>query len=172
MSALPWILSSARAVADAALPVWRVRPTEGLSFYRKHTLEILSRYLYTSMELGRSPCILGRTVFRGRVSHCRLRTLEDLMIFVFDVEKSLSKLDGVSQSVLARMVLEDYTPAETAAILEESERTIHRIYVAAMDRLTQLFLETGLLEVPEENLSSGPEEIESNDATKQSTYAT
>ncbi|HEX4037899.1 MAG TPA: hypothetical protein VHX37_07555 [Acidobacteriaceae bacterium] len=173
--AMPCILREAVAVADsalphAALPVWRARPNSGLAFYRKHTLALLTRYLHTSMELGRAPCILGRTVLRGRVTNCRLRTLEDLLIFVFDVEKCLKMLDRASQAVIAHIALEDYTPAETADILRESERTIHRIYGAAMDRLTRLFLETGLLALPEPGLSRGIEEIERNEPTKQTTY--
>lgn len=168
--ALPCVLAVATATAGPSLPVWRTRPLDGLAFYRRHTLRLLQQYLQTSMMLGRTPCILGNTLARGRASSVRMRTFEDLLIFIFDVEKCLRQLDRVSQSVVARIALEDFSPEETAHILHESERTIHRIYGAAMDRLTCLFLENQLLLPPEENLSRGAQEIESNDTTKQTTY--
>jgi hypothetical protein len=173
MSAVPvlgCVLRAAAATTEQSLPVWRRRPVDGLAFYRKHTLDLLQRYLETSMVLGRSPCILGRTVMRGRASSVRMRTFEDLLIFVFDVEKCLKQLDQASQTVVARMALEDFSPGETAHILHESERTIHRIYAAAMDRLTRLFLENELLTTPGENLSRETEETESNNTRKQVTY--
>lgn len=169
--AIPCILSSAAAVADPALPVWRAKPLGGLAFYRKRTLQILTQYLHTSMELGRSPCILGRTVFRGRVSYTHATTLEDLLIFVLDVEKCLKRLAPVSQSVVAHIALEDCTPGQTALLLHESLRTVHRIYGESMDRLTRLFLESGLLVPSEEDVSRGEQEIQSNEATKQMSYS-
>ncbi|HEX4065141.1 MAG TPA: hypothetical protein VHZ09_03885 [Acidobacteriaceae bacterium] len=168
--AMPCILSTAMAVADRSLPVWRPKPAGGLIFYRKQTLEVLFRYLHTTMELGRTPCILGKTVFRGRVSHRRMTTLEDLLIFVLDVEKSLRRLDRISQSVVAHIALQDYTPAQTAYLLHESERTVHRVYGAAMDRLTLLLMENGQIVAPDEGLSRGVREIQSNNATKQTSY--
>jgi hypothetical protein len=170
--AVSCILPVASAVADSSLPVWRARPIGGLVFYRRHTLTLLRRYLGASMELGRTPCILGVTVFRARVSSRRLRTFEDLVIFVIDVENCLRQLDRVSQSVVAHMALEDCTPAQTATLLHESERTIHRIYGTAMDRLTRLFLENQLLEPPPEKLSRECAKLQSNDSTKQVTYTT
>ena len=143
--AMPCILVAAKAVADGSQPAWRPRPLEGLAFYRGQTLQLLRQYLRTSMELGRAPCVLGKTVFRGRVSYRRATSLEDLLIFVLDVEKCLRRLDRVSQSVIAHIALEDCSPAQTALLLREGERTVRRMYGAAMDRLTRLFLETGMM---------------------------
>lgn len=173
MSAVPvlgCVLRAAAATDERSLPVGRRRPVDGLAFYRKHTLGLLQRYLETSMAVGRSPCILGRTVMRGRASSVRMRTFEDLLIFVFDVEKCLKQLDQASQTVLARMALENFSPSETAHILHESERTIHRIYAAAMDRLTHLFLQNELLTAPGDTLSRGADETESNNTRKHATY--
>jgi hypothetical protein len=158
------------AVADRSLPVWRPKSTGDLTFYRKQTLEVLARYLHTAMQLGRTPCILGKTVFRGRVTFRRMFTMEDMLIFVLDVEKCLKRLDRVSQSVVAHMALQDYTPAQTAWILHESERTVHRIYNEAMDRLSRHFLEIGFVVSPDEKLSRGAREIESNETRKQTSY--
>jgi hypothetical protein len=106
--ALPFTIGTTCAVATTGLPLARKKPIAGLAFYRKHTVGLLQRYLRVSMELGRTPCVLGNMVFRGRVSSYRLSSFEDLVIFIFDVEKCLKKLDRMSQSVIAHVALEDY----------------------------------------------------------------
>jgi hypothetical protein len=63
-----------------------------MAFYRKHTERILRRYLYSSMQVGRSPSILGDSVGRGWVSSRRVRTFEDAVIFVLDMERCLDRL--------------------------------------------------------------------------------
>jgi len=159
--AFPVVLESATAVAD--LPVGRPRPLSGVAFYRRHTEGLLRRYLVTSMVIGRAPCVLGNVVFRGRITSYRVQSFEDQIIFIFDVEKCLKKLDRASQEVMAHMALEDYSPQETAALMKESERTVTRIYREAINRLTRMFLENGLLQPDEENLSRGEPENEGND---------
>ena len=94
--AMPCIVAMATAVAEP-LSRARPKPIAGFAFYRKHTLALLHRYLRISMEIGRAPSALGRIVLRGRVSSYRLRTFEDGMIFVFDVEKALKRLDRLSR---------------------------------------------------------------------------
>jgi len=163
-AAVPCILKDTVAVAET-LPRARARPLDGFAFYRKHTVSLLRRYLCISMEIGRAPCLLGHMVFRGHVSSYRMRSFEDHIIFVFDVEKCLRQLDRGSQELVTHIALEDYTPAEAASITGESERSVLRIYGAALDRLTRLFLEYQLLEPNVENLSRGEAKIESNDAT-------
>lgn len=144
--AMPFVMRSAEAVAEPALPLARPRALDGLAFYRRHTEALLRRYLATSMELGRTPCILGTLVFRGRVSSYRMQSFEDLVIFLFDVEKCLKQLDRVSREIVAHIALEDYSPAETASLVSESLRTVTRIYGESLDRLTRMFLDSRLLE--------------------------
>jgi len=153
--ATPCVLRAAADLSENDLPVWRARPIEGLAFYRKHTIALLRRYLAISMELGRTPCVLGTIVFRGRVSSYRIRSFEDLVIFIFDVEKCLKRLDAQSQAAVAHIALEDYTYEETAAITGNSRASTARIYGAALDRLTQWFLECGLLKPEVEIFSQG-----------------
>jgi hypothetical protein len=160
--ATPCVIGTAHAVTQPERPTVRSRTIAGYAFYRKHTVALLRRYLRVSMELGRTPSILGNVVFRGRASSYRMTTFEDLLIFVFDIEKCLKRLDRASQTVVARMVLEDYTAAETAAITSDSERSVMRIYGEALDRLTREFLEFGLLDPNVENLSRGEAKNESN----------
>ena len=42
-------------------------PVTSLAFYRKHTENMLRRYLYASMQVGRTPSILGDPVGAGMV---------------------------------------------------------------------------------------------------------
>jgi hypothetical protein len=160
--AFPVILASTSAVAELALPLARPRRLGGLAFYRRHTEGLLRRYLVTSMVIGRSPCVLGNVVFRGRVTSYRMQSFEDQIIFVLDVEKCLKRLDPASQQVVAHMALETYSPQETAELMSESVRSVARIYAEALDRLTRLFLDTGLLRPNGENLSRGEAENEGN----------
>jgi hypothetical protein len=162
MSALPCVLATTHALAEATRPVWRSKPIEGLAFYRRHCLGLLGRYLRASMEIGRAPCVLGNVVFRGKVSSYRLSSFEDIAIFVFDVEKCLKQLDSQSQAVVAHVALEDFTVQETAAMMGESERSVARVYGEALDKLTRLFLEFGLLDPKVENLSRGEGKNRSN----------
>lgn len=155
MSAVPVAACVLRAAAEPVdpLPVARARPIEGLAFYRKHTVALLRRYLSISMELGRTPCVLGTLVFRGRVSSYRIRSFEDLVILIFDVEKCLKRLDPESQAAVAHIALENYTYEEAGQITGTSRAGIARIYGTALDRLTQWFLECGLLK-PEVDLAT------------------
>jgi hypothetical protein len=162
--AVPCVVAAATAVADEDLPIWRSKAIEGFAFYRKHSVALLRRYLQISLEIGRSPSLLSKAVQRGQASSYRLRTFEDGLIFILDVEKSLRQLDRVSRTVVARVVLEDYTPPEVAQLTGESLRTVMRIYHQGMDRLTRVFLEFGLLSPNVENLSRGGGKIRSNDA--------
>jgi predicted DNA-binding protein (UPF0251 family) len=123
-------------------------PVVSVAFYRKHTENMLRRYLYASMQVGRSPSILGESVGRGWCSSRPVRTFEDAVIFVLDMETCLSQIDELDRQVLCRVILQEYTQAETASLLGMSVRTICYKLPQAMDRLTERLLETGLLVVP------------------------
>lgn len=160
--AMPCVLESAEAVADPAPPLARPRALGGVAFYRKHAEGLLRKYLTISMDIGRAPCVLGHLMLRGRISSYRMRSFEDQVIFVFDVEKCLKQLDRLSQRVVTHIALEDYSMLETAALTGESLRSVSRIYAEALDRLTRLFLDFRLLEPDAEKLSRGEEEHQSN----------
>src|SRR5271157_4064517 len=123
-------------------------PAVSLAFYRRHTESMLRRYLYASMQVGRSPSILGDSVGRGWASSRPIRTFEDAVIFVLDVERCLDKLGSLDRQMLSRIVLQEYTQAETAVLLGMSVRTISYKFPQALDRLTEKLLETGLLVLP------------------------
>ena len=143
---------------------WETRPTEkprpksanapagepvtSLAFYRKHTESMLRRYLYASMQVGRAPSILGDPVCRGWASSRPIRTFEDAVIFVLDIEKCLDQLNSLDRQMLSRIVLQEYTQAEAATLLGMSPRTISYKFPQALDRLTEKLLATGLLVLP------------------------
>ena len=76
-----------------------------LAFYRRHTESMLRRYLYASMQVGRSPSILSEPIARGWASSRPVRTFEDAVIFVLDIEKCLDKLGELDRQLLSRIVL-------------------------------------------------------------------
>jgi DNA-directed RNA polymerase specialized sigma24 family protein len=110
---------------------------------------MLRRYLYASMQVGRAPSILGEPVGRGWVSSRPVRTFEDAVIFVLDVERCLDQLGSLERELLSRIVLQEYTQAEAATLLGMSVRAISYKFPLALDRLTEKLLETGLLVLPE-----------------------
>ncbi len=140
-----------RAVKPATRPADKepeIGPAISLAFYRKHTESMLRRYLYASMQVGRAPSILGDPVARGWASSRPIRTFEDAVIFVLDIEKCLSKLPSLDRQMLSRIVLQEYTQAEAASLLGMSVRTISYKFPKALDRLTEKLLETGQLVLP------------------------
>ncbi len=118
------------------------------AFYRKHTEKMLRRYLYASMLVGRAPEVLADSVGRGWVSSRPVRTFEDAVIFVLDVEKCLDQLDALDRQILCRIVLQDYTQSEAAEMLGIAVRTVAYKFPQALDRLTERLLKSGLLELP------------------------
>src|SRR3954452_1117210 len=119
-----------------------------LAFYRKHTESMLRRYLYASMLVGRAPEVLSNSVGRGWVSSRPVRSFEDAVIFVLDVESCLNKLNRLDRQLLSRIVLQDYTQAEAADLLGMGVRTVYYKFPQALDRLTRLLLDNGLLVLP------------------------
>lgn len=116
------------------------------AFYRKYTEGMLRRYMRMSLEMGRVPSMLGKELFRGKVTSYRMKSFEDVIIFVHDVEKCLSRLDAVSLQLIGRISLQEYTHGETAGLTGLSLRSVTRKYGDALDSLTVEFLRDDLLE--------------------------
>ena len=125
----------------------KVPPKPELAFYRKYTEAMLRRYMRLSMSVGRMPALLGHDAFRGKMSTYRVTSFEDSVIFVYDIEKCLKRLDGFSQELIRRIALQEYTQGEAAGLLRVSLRTIVRRYGEAIDSLTQIFIEYRLLDI-------------------------
>ena len=123
-------------------------PVTSVAFYRKHTENMLRRYLYASMQVGRAPSILCDPVGRGWASSRPVRTFEDAVIFVLDMEKCLHTLSSLHRQLLGRIVLQEYTQAEAATLIGMSVRTISYKLPEALDRQTEKLLASGLLVLP------------------------
>ena len=130
------------AVPVVQVPL-RVQPE--MAFYRKYTEGMLRRYAKLSLESGRVPSLLGREMFRGNVTSCRVNAFDDVVIFVHDVANCMEKLGKGQQHLIRRIAVEEYTLGETAAMLGIPLRTVNRRYAEALDRLTRLFLDRELM---------------------------
>ncbi len=146
MSAALAVLPMIWATTQMEEVVERAVVSPSLAFYRKYTEGLLRRYAHMSMEAGRVPSLLGKEMFRGRVTNYVVHGFDDVVIFVHDVEKCLEKLDVEQQQLVERIAVQEYTQAEAAELLGLSHRTSIRRYTEALDVLTAIFLERGLLD--------------------------
>jgi predicted DNA-binding protein (UPF0251 family) len=126
-----------------------------MAFYRKYTEAMLRRYVKLSMEAGRAPSLLGREMFRGKVTNYRVHGFDDVVIFVHDVERCVESLDEGEQYLVRRIAMQEFTQGETAEMSGMSLRSVHRRYAAALDQLTAIFLEKKLLEPRRACLETG-----------------
>jgi hypothetical protein len=117
-----------------------------LRTYRGRTTGMLRRYLRYSLETGRLPSLLGREFFRTRVTSYSVGTFEDRVILVRDMEICLQRLSEFSRQLLARYILQEHDLPATARLLHCNERTIRRTIPIALDELSEILLEVGLLE--------------------------
>ena len=113
--------------------------------YRGQTLAIIRHFFEFSSQLGRLPSILGREFFRAKVSHHVIPSFEDQALFAHDVQQSLLKLDEEDLTVLTLVGLYDLSQEEVGAILHRSEGCVSQRYAEALARLTQVFLDAGIL---------------------------
>ena len=116
-----------------------------LSAYHDRTIALLRRYFRMSLEIGRMPSVLGREVFRARVTSYRVHTFEDAVIFVHDVERCVERLEPFPRQLIARVILQDYSYEEAAKLLGCGERSVYRLLPLALDQLTELFFVSKLL---------------------------
>ncbi len=136
-----------------------------LWLYRERTLGMLRRYQRLSVEVGRLPSLLGREFFRTRVTSYHAGTFEDAVIFVHDVARGLEQLGEFERKLIAKIALQDYTQNETARVLGCWRRTVGRRFPEALDRVTEIFLDSGLLiRLPATDVARGKNCQEGNGA--------
>lgn len=144
---LPTVWATAqKKTSSAPKKKTETRVPPEMAFYRKYTEGLLRRYMKLSMESGRAPSLLGREMFRGRVTQYRVQSFDDVVIFVHDVDRCLKLLDEEQSFLITKIALQEYTQGETAGMAGLPIRTLVRRYEHALDVLTQLFLERRLLE--------------------------
>lgn len=116
-----------------------------LWLYRKKTTALLRRYMRWSLEAGRVPSLLGRELFRARISAHTAITFEARVIFLHDVERCLEQLPGFDREIIGRVVLQEYDHEAAARILQCERKTIERRLPELIDQLSEAFLKAELL---------------------------
>lgn len=117
-----------------------------LGAYRRRTIDLLRRYLRFSMETGRLPSVLGTSFFRSGVTSYSVVTFEDRVVFAHDMEICLERMPEFTRQVIARHILQEHNFWETARLLNCNEKTIRRMVPLAIDQLSEILLEAGVLE--------------------------
>jgi hypothetical protein len=74
-----------------------------------------------------------------------MSSFEDAVIFVHDVERALAQLEPFGKEVIATVIFQEYTQDEAAEVLRCARRTVCREFPMALDRISEIFLEGGLL---------------------------
>jgi len=142
MAAQAWTLLAHTELPEAAL---FAETQIDLWPYRDRTVALLKRYARASVEVGRLPSLLGRECFRARVTSYSMNSFEDVVIFVHDMEVAVNKLDPLEKRLLAMNVLEEYSQAEIARLLGCTKRWIEFRIPEAIDEMTRILLECGLM---------------------------
>lgn len=114
--------------------------------YRRKTRTILRRYMRWSLEAGRVPSVLGRELFRAKISAYSATTFEARVIFLHDVERCLDRLQDFDRQIIARVCLQEYDHEAAARILDCSRRTLLRRLPELIDELSEAFLKAELLD--------------------------
>ncbi len=140
-----WAVAETKPELEPAKSPVQPQPPVELAFYRKYTEGMLRRYVSMCMEAGRVPSLLGRELFRGQVTNCRVHSFEDVVIFCLDMETLLRGLPEEYKQVIKRIGMQRYSQGETAAMLGLSLRDCIRRYAKALDRLTEMLLEARML---------------------------
>jgi len=125
--------------------VTSVSSNPDLWMYRDRTVGLLRRYMRLSIEVGRTPSLLGREFFRTRVTSYGASTFEDSVIFVHDVERSLEELNEFEKKLIAKIVLQRFSREEAGRLLGCGYRTVERLFPEALDRVSEILLERGIL---------------------------
>ncbi|HEY4962700.1 MAG TPA: hypothetical protein VII29_17720 [Terriglobales bacterium] len=114
-------------------------------FYRSQTLAIVRHFFEISCQIGRLPSILGRVLFRAKVSHHRVPSFEEQVVFVHDVECALARLNPQNREVVSLVGLYQYSLAEVATLLRQHRSTVIKRFTEGIDTLAQMFLASGML---------------------------
>lgn len=148
LRAVPNIAAAASEATtrEQSRPVSRAVLAPQTAFYRTYTEAMLRRYAVLSMESGRVPSMLGREMFRGKVTSYRVHAFDDVVIFCHDVENCIRQLEPRQQRLIQRIAVQEYTFGEAAGMFSTSLRSVQRHYHEAIDELTAIFLQRRLLE--------------------------
>jgi len=90
---LPFVLAFAveTPTAQPDLPHNPKPPEPQMAFYRKYTEAMLRRYVRMSMEAGKVPSLLGKEMFRAKITSYRVESFEDVVIADLAILKTQMK---------------------------------------------------------------------------------
>lgn len=114
--------------------------------YRKKTWALLRRYMQWSLEAGRLPSLLGRELFRAKITAYTATTFESRVIFLHDMERCLDRLQDFDRQLIARVCLQEHNHDAAARILHCDRKTIERRLPDLIDELSDAFLKADLLD--------------------------
>ena len=149
---LPYIWAT--AVNELPRRTYTKNLNNGFGFYRGRTERLLRRYLHASLAVGRVPSVVGEVTLRGRASSSRMKNFEDVVIFAIDVERCLKTLDPHLLQIVVKVAIQEYLMHDVAKQLGLDVRTVTRSYRAALDQLTEVLLNRGLLEPRSQKMMS------------------
>jgi len=116
-----------------------------LWMYRRKTTALLRRYMRWSLEAGRLPSLLGRELFRAKITAYTAITFEDRVIFLHDMERCLERLASFDREIIARVVLQEHEQSQAARILHCTRKTIERRLPEVLDELSEALLKANLI---------------------------
>jgi DNA-directed RNA polymerase specialized sigma24 family protein len=92
------------------------------------------------------PSLLGRELFRAKISAFKATTFEARVIFLHDIERCLERLQSFDRQLIVRVVLQEYDHEAAARILQCTRKTLERRLPELIDELSESLLKTDLLE--------------------------
>ncbi len=123
-----------------------IDPRPEMLCFRGQTLALVRHFFELSCQVGRIPSLLGREFFRARVSHRKIPSFEDQAVFARDVELCVARLTDDHAEIITLVGLYDFSYDEVAEMLHGSRTAIHRQFSEAIDALSEILLEAGILD--------------------------
>ena len=97
-------------------------PRPEMLCFRGQTFALVRHFFELSCQVGRLPSLLGRELFRSRVSHRAIPSFEEQVVFARDVEICLAKLSDDHAEIITLVGLYDFSHDEVAEMLRCSGR--------------------------------------------------
>lgn len=120
-------------------------PRPEMLCYRRQTLALVRNFFELSSQVGRVCSLLGREFFRARVSHHTIPSFEEQALFIRDLELCLSLLRKPEAEVIVLLGVYDLPYDQAALRLHSSPAVLSQQFTEALDRLSEIFLERGVL---------------------------
>jgi hypothetical protein len=120
-------------------------PRPEIPCYRGQTFAMVRHFFELSCQVGRLPSLLGREFFRARVSHHAIPSFEDQAVFVRDVELCFARLSEQHAEMITLVGLYSFSRDEVAEMLRCSKAWVNNHVADALDALSEIFLQAGLL---------------------------